>query len=59
MHVAVRHEAVPPEELLPDNDSCPGIYTIVFALLLTGIAGVTVYVTSKEGQRERSVESRS
>ncbi len=48
-------------QFLPDLDkrfNVLELYAIVFALLLTGIAGVTVYNRVKEG-RARSVRSRS
>ena len=49
-------------QFLPDLDkkfNVIELYAIVFALLLTGIAGVAVYRHVKESQRERSVQPRS
>ena len=49
-------------QFLPDYEPRFNIlefFAILFALLLTGIASVTVYRHIKEGQRERSAHSRS
>jgi hypothetical protein len=49
-------------QFLPDYEprfSVVEFFAILFALLLTTIAGVTVYRRIKEGQRERSAQSRS
>ena len=49
-------------QFLPDYEprfSVLELFAILFALLLTSIAAVTVYRHIKEGQRERSAQPRS
>ncbi len=48
-------------QFLPDYEPRFNVlefFAIMFALLLTGIAGTAVYRRIKEGQRERTAQSR-